>query len=35
MAFDTLEVFEQTAEAREGVAAFAERRAPDFGKFRR
>jgi 2-ketocyclohexanecarboxyl-CoA hydrolase len=35
MAFDTLEVFEETAEAREGVAAFAEKRPPEFGRFRR
>jgi naphthoate synthase len=35
MAFDTLEVFEQTDEAREGVAAFAAKRAPDFGRFRK
>lgn len=35
MAFATLHAFEQTGEAREGVDAFAERRPPDFGKFRR
>jgi dihydroxynaphthoic acid synthetase len=34
LAFDGLEVFSETAEAREGVAAFAERRPPDFGPYR-
>ncbi len=34
LAFDSLELFVQTPEAREGVAAFNERRAPDFAKFR-
>jgi len=34
LAFDGLEVFSHTAEAAEGAQAFAEKRAPDFGKFR-
>jgi naphthoate synthase len=34
MAFDTLEIFVNTKEAREGVEAFAEKRPPDFSKFR-
>jgi len=35
LAFATLEVFEESDEAREGVDAFAARRPPDFGRFRR
>jgi naphthoate synthase len=35
LAFDSLDLFVRTPEAREGVAAFMERRKPDFGKFRR
>jgi naphthoate synthase len=35
LAFATLEAFEQTDEAREGIEAFAARRPPDFGRFRR
>jgi naphthoate synthase len=35
LAFDSLELFVRTPEAREGVTAFMERRKPDFGKFRR
>jgi naphthoate synthase len=34
MAFDSLELFVQTPEAREGVEAFGEKRPPDFSKFR-
>ena len=34
MAFDTLELFVETDEAREGVRAFNEKRAPDFSAFR-
>lgn len=34
MAFNTLELFVETDEAAEGVAAFNERRTPDFGQFR-
>jgi naphthoate synthase len=34
LAFDGLEVFSHTEEAAEGAAAFAEKRPPDFGKFR-
>ena len=34
MAFDTLEIFVETEEAREGVEAFAEKRLPDFSKHR-
>ncbi len=34
LAFDSLELFVQTPEAREGMAAFSEKRAPDFAKFR-
>ena len=34
MAFDTLEIFVETEEAREGVEAFAEKRSPDFSKYR-
>lgn len=35
LAFAALDAFEQTDEAREGVEAFAARRPPDFGRFRR
>jgi naphthoate synthase len=35
LAFDSLELYLRTPEAREGVAAFMERRKPDFGKHRR
>ncbi len=35
LAFDSLDLFVRTPEAREGVAAFTERRKPDFGKFRK
>ena len=35
LAFDSLDLFVQTPEAREGVTAFNEKRAPDFGKYRR
>jgi len=34
LAFDSLELFVRTPEAREGVAAFNEKRAPDFAKYR-
>ncbi|HTO69412.1 MAG TPA: enoyl-CoA hydratase-related protein [Myxococcota bacterium] len=34
LAFDSLELFVRTPEAREGVTAFNEKRAPDFSKFR-
>jgi 2-ketocyclohexanecarboxyl-CoA hydrolase len=34
MAFDTLEIFVETEEAREGIKAFAEKRPPDFSKYR-
>ena len=34
MAFDTLELFVETDEAAEGIAAFNEKRPPDFGRFR-
>jgi naphthoate synthase len=34
MAFDTLEIFVETDEAREGVEAFAGKRSPDFSKYR-
>lgn len=34
MAFDALDLFVETDEAREGVAAFGEKRAPDFSRFR-
>jgi 2-ketocyclohexanecarboxyl-CoA hydrolase len=35
LAFDSLELFVETEEAREGYVAFNEKRSPDFGKFRR
>jgi 2-ketocyclohexanecarboxyl-CoA hydrolase len=35
MAWDSLHLFEQTEEAREGVEAFAAKRPPDFRRFRR
>jgi naphthoate synthase len=35
LAFDSLDLFVQTDEAREGNAAFSEKRSPDFAKFRR
>jgi naphthoate synthase len=35
LAFDSLDLFVKTEEAREGYLAFNEKRAPDFGKFRR
>ncbi len=35
LAFDALDLFVETPEAREGVAAFTEKRAPDFSRFRR
>ena len=35
LAFDSLDLFVQTEEAREGNAAFTEKRSPDFAKFRR
>jgi 2-ketocyclohexanecarboxyl-CoA hydrolase len=35
LAFATLDAFEQSDEAREGIEAFAARRPPDFGRFRR
>lgn len=35
LAFDSLDLFVQTEEAREGNAAFTEKRPPDFAKFRR
>jgi naphthoate synthase len=35
LAFDSLDLFVQTEEAREGIAAFNEKRAPDFAKYRR
>jgi naphthoate synthase len=34
MSFDTLQLFVQTEEAKEGVRAFNEKRAPDFSKYR-
>jgi naphthoate synthase len=34
MAFDSLDLFVKTDEAREGVAAFREKRPPDFSKYR-
>lgn len=34
MAFDTLELFVETPEAKEGVAAFSEKRAPEFAPYR-
>ncbi len=34
LSFDSLELFLGTAEAREGVAAWSEKRPPDFSKFR-
>ena len=34
MAFDTLDLFVETEEAREGVEAFGAKRAPDFSRFR-
>ncbi len=34
LAFDGLELFVQSEEGREGAAAFAEKRPPDFGRFR-
>ena len=34
MAGDALQLFVQTDEAKEGVRAFNEKRAPDFSKFR-
>ena len=34
MAFDSLELFLDTEEAREGVKAFSEKRAPDFSRAR-
>ena len=35
LAFDSLELFVRTEEAREGIAAFNEKRSPDFAKYRR
>lgn len=35
LAFDSLELFVETDEAREGYVAFNEKRSPDFAKFRR
>lgn len=34
MAFDTLELFLETPEAKEGVAAFSEKRSPEFAPYR-
>ena len=34
LAFDTLDLFVESPEAREGVDAFAEKRSPDFGPYR-
>ncbi len=34
LAFDSLDLFVETPEAREGVAAFTEKRRPDFSRFR-
>jgi naphthoate synthase len=34
MAFDSLDLFVQTPEAREGANAFVEKRKPDFGSYR-
>jgi naphthoate synthase len=35
LAFDSLELFIDTPEAKEGVVAFNEKRPPDFGRYRR
>ena len=35
MAFSSLKLFEDSAEAKEGIAAFNEKRAPDFSAYRR
>ncbi len=35
MAFDSLDLFVETDEAGEGIAAFNERRSPDFKQFRK
>ena len=35
LAFDSLDLFVETDEAREGYVAFNEKRSPDFAKFRR
>jgi len=34
MAFETLDIFTQTPESREGKTAFVEKRPPDFSQFR-
>jgi naphthoate synthase len=34
LAFDTLHIFSETSEAKEGVTAFNEKRAPDFSQYR-